>query len=294
MPSGQQAQPVMPSGSTAQPVMPSGRQAKPVMPSGNVAQPVMPSGQQAQPILPSGDTAQPVLPSDPPAQNVLPFGEIAANSEPTQFRQSTENAMPQQNAIEVSAVEDLMREHGVLRRVLLIYEEISSRLESGTPFSADLLAAAANIVRNFVENYHEGLEEQYIFPHLGRAGIMVDVVATLQKQHAQGRLLTDYIITNANDMAMQDPTQCAVMKATLDKFIRMYRPHAAREDTEVFPAFKGTISQEEYDSIGDMFEQQEQESFGENGFQSVVQSLEPIEQALGIYSLGQFTPTVSF
>ena len=38
---------------------------------------------------------------------------------------------PKKEELEVSPGEDLMREHGVLNRVLLIYEEISRRLDAG-------------------------------------------------------------------------------------------------------------------------------------------------------------------
>jgi hypothetical protein len=50
---------------------------------------------------------------------------------------------------EVGPTEDLMREHDVLDRILLIYEESIRRLHgSGAPFQADVLVNAANIVRS--------------------------------------------------------------------------------------------------------------------------------------------------
>ena len=46
----------------------------------------------------------------------------------------------------------------------------------------------------------------------------------------------------------------------LQLFIRMYRPHKAREDTILFPAFHSIVSPDEFDALGDAFEDQE-ESF---------------------------------
>src|SRR4051812_27320049 len=77
---------------------------------------------------------------------------------------------PEQNkAEEVSPVEDLMREHGALRRVLLIYDELGRRIEHQEPFPPEVLASAAGIVRRFVEDYHEKLEEDFIFPRFEKA-----------------------------------------------------------------------------------------------------------------------------
>src|SRR6516162_1376190 len=67
---------------------------------------------------------------------------------------------------DVGAVEDLMREHGVLRRVLRIYDQLSGRLLAGDAgFDAAALGQAAQLFRDFGEDYHERmLEEAYLFP----------------------------------------------------------------------------------------------------------------------------------
>jgi len=55
----------------------------------------------------------------------------------------------------VSPAEDLMREHGVLNRLLLIYDHHLHLLAAKKPFDGSVLASAADIVRHFVEEYHE-------------------------------------------------------------------------------------------------------------------------------------------
>ena len=64
----------------------------------------------------------------------------------------------------VSPPEDLMREHGALRRILLIYEDIQGRLNSGRAFPPETLSSAASIIQKFIEQYHEKLEEDYSVP----------------------------------------------------------------------------------------------------------------------------------
>lgn len=98
---------------------------------------------------------------------------------------------------EVAAVEDLMREHGVLRRALLVYAEAGMRLSRGLgEVSAEMLAQTAQLFRRFGEDYHErDLEERHVFPVLIKAGGEHGAQAkTLIAQHARGRQITDYVI----------------------------------------------------------------------------------------------------
>ena len=78
----------------------------------------------------------------------------------------------------------------------------------------------------------------------------------------------------------------------MEQFIRMYNPHEAREDTVLFPAFRKIVSKNEYDSLGEDFEKKEDQLFGEEGFEKMVDKVAGIEKAMGIYDLGQFTPKV--
>src|SRR6266542_3746669 len=92
---------------------------------------------------------------------------------------------------EVGPPEDLMREHGVLKRVLLIYGEVLRRIDAKQDFPPEALADAAGIIRSFVEDYHEKLEEDFLFPRFEKANQLVDVVRVLREQHQAGRRVTD-------------------------------------------------------------------------------------------------------
>ena len=72
-------------------------------------------------------------------------------------------------AEEVTPTEDLMREHGLLNRILLIYDHHLRLLDSQQGFDPTVLASAADIIKRFVEDYHEKLEEDYLFPRFRKA-----------------------------------------------------------------------------------------------------------------------------
>lgn len=192
---------------------------------------------------------------------------------------------------EISPAEDLMREHGVLNRILLIYDEHLRRLAAKRPFDGSVLASAAEIVRHFVEEYHEKLEEDFLFPRFRKAGKLVKLVDTLQAQHKAGRELTAKIRELAGIATFKYvSSDSEKLTDALQEFLRMYRPHEAREDTVLFPAFRSVVSAHEYDALGDEFEKKEDELFGDEGFFKVVEQVAELEKKLGIYDLAQFTP----
>ncbi len=192
----------------------------------------------------------------------------------------------------VSPAEDLMREHGLLNRVLLIYDESGRRLEGKGDLKPEALARAAGIIRHFIEDYHEKLEEEHLFPRFEKAGKLLDLVATLRAQHQAGRALTEQITSLATLATLKTPGDRAKLAGALRAFNRMYRPHEAREDTVLFPALHQIVTPHEYDAMGDEFEEREHQLFGQDGFEKNVDEVAAIEKELGIYELAQFTPKV--
>ena len=76
----------------------------------------------------------------------------------------------------------------------------------------------------------------------------------------------------------------------MQTFIAMYRPHAAREDTDLFPKLRRLVSSNEYDAMAEEFEKKEHELFGEDGFDKMADRVAQMEQRIGIHDLNQFTP----
>lgn len=190
----------------------------------------------------------------------------------------------------VSPAEDLMREHGVLKRILLIYRESIRRLESRQELPPEVLVSSSNLIRRFIEDYHERLEEEHLFPRFRKTGTLVDLVTVLEAQHKRGRDLTDVVLQLSTAAALKNARDSSKLIDALRLFVRMYEPHEAREDTVLFPAFRKIVSPNEYDSLGDAFESKEHELFGEDGFEKNVEEVATIEKLLGIYELAQFTP----
>ena len=193
--------------------------------------------------------------------------------------------------MEVLAVEDLMREHGILRRALLVYAEAAARLLKGSSeVPAEALGRTAALFRSFGEDYHErGLEEKHVFPPLLKAGGANAALArTLTVQHQRGRDITDYVAAIARRGRI-GTAEARPIADTLTAFVRMYEHHAAIEDTVIFPAWKKAISAAEYRELSDQFEDLEHRFFGADGFEDALARIGLIEQAFGLADLAALT-----
>lgn len=187
---------------------------------------------------------------------------------------------------EVPATEDLMREHGLLNRTLIIYDTFIEEIKAGKPFDKQVLLETAQTIQAFVHNYHEKLEEQHIFPIFEKAGKMVEMVTTLREQHQVGRAITDSIIKELQAASLSPKK----LLEQLENFVAMYRAHESREDTELFPLVRSLITVEQFEAISDSFEESEDKLFGEHGFEKVLDRVGELERKLGIHELDLYTP----
>jgi len=190
----------------------------------------------------------------------------------------------------IPPTEDLMREHGLLNRILIIYEETAHDIERHHRLDRDILKAAVTIVRDFIEQYHEKMEENYIFPLFEKHKKHVRLVKILREQHEAGRIITaqlERLLTREKKLSQRDLQSVARL---LRKFIRMYRAHEAREDTVIFSEVRHFISQKDFEKLAEIFEDTEHELFGKDGFEGILKTVQDLERQRGIADLAVFTP----
>jgi hemerythrin-like domain-containing protein len=196
-----------------------------------------------------------------------------------------------QEEIAVGPMENLMREHGALSRLLWIYEDEARRLRGGQDLHPEVLSGASRLVRRFVEDCHEKLEEDYIFPEFEKAGLLAELTKVLREQHRAGHRVTDHIMMLSAPTSLKNSADRLRLSEFLRMFLRMHRPHKAREETVLFPAFhRKIVTPAAFEALEEKFEDKERRLFGENGFEKVVAEVAQMEKALGTYDLAQYTP----
>jgi len=223
----------------------------------------------------------------------LASGSVATLAQASQASSSpTSPKKEDEQEPEVTATEDLMREHGVIRRALLVYAEIVPKLRKNpADLDPSALKQTAQLFRTFAEDYHERmLEEQHIFPLVRKQGAeLAHYTDILIAQHNRGREITDYILS-VTGSAKIGVSHAEPLAKVFEGLVLMYENHAAREDTIIFPAWKKNFTNKQLDELSDQFEDIEHKMFGKDGFEDAEKKISDIEGTLGFADLAQFTP----
>lgn len=147
--------------------------------------------------------------------------------------------------------EDLMQEHGVFRRLLMIYDELSHRFEQGFADPDGCLSKSTDLIITYVQNHHERIEELMVFPALTKANAQAELVSTLVEQHQVGRDITDAIQKRIESVPKPHSSTQAELSKLTRSYSHMFRAHAAREDTVAFPALRKIMTPTQYQEFSD-------------------------------------------
>ena len=184
--------------------------------------------------------------------------------------------------------EHLMRGHAILARVLLIYEGGMRRMGQGEDIDPAVFNQAAEITRGFIHDHQEKMEEELVFTRFRTGGRMVELVGVLANQHAAGAKLTERILAAAPQARNREPREA--MGHDVQALIAMYRPHMAREATDLFPALRHLVTADEYADMADEMDKRERQAFGTDGFEKTAKKIAEVEKVIGIEDIGVFTP----
>ena len=184
--------------------------------------------------------------------------------------------------------EHLMRGHAVLARVLLIYESGLRRAGQGEDIDPAVFARSAEIAKSFIHDHQEKMEEELVFAQFKKAGRMVELVGVLASQHAAGAKLTEKILAAAPQARNKEPREA--MGRDVQALIAMYRPHMAREATDLFPTLRQLVTADEYAEMGEEMAKRERQVVGADGFEKVAKQVAEAEAVIGIQDIAVFTP----
>jgi len=214
---------------------------------------------------------------------------LPSRAETKRKSKTAPKAAPPPLAATVNPTEDLMREHGILLRMLLIYEEGVRRLEEGSTISVDIFASTLRLNQRFSEGYHQKLEEDHVFSKMEVAGKLTELTRVLRGQHDAERKLTAQLLKNATPSGLGSSERRTALVDGLRSLNRMLRPHTAWEDTVLFPAFHQLLTEREFEKLGEVFEETEHQVLGPAGFQGILGEVVQLERGLGIDKLSSFT-----
>lgn len=193
----------------------------------------------------------------------------------------------------VAAGELLMQEHGVLGRILLIYDRAATFLQRADNIARvyPQLILATKLVKTHIQAQHERVEELLIFPVLTKANKETDLVAVLVAQHQAGQECNEAI-----SMKLKYKLQTASNRKEIARLARafssMFRPHALREDTVIYPKLLQILGETGYAELSAKVDALEDKMANDLSLSEIVSQVASIETALGVNDLSQFTVKV--
>jgi hemerythrin-like domain-containing protein len=194
----------------------------------------------------------------------------------------------------LEAGEDLMEEHGVLGRLLLIYDALSIKLrnahsEQERNLAKSCLSESTQLIINNIQGNHERIEELVIFPALRKANMHNDLVAILVLQHHTGQELINTIAKKLHSGAAKTEAGRNELADLTHSFSTMYRPHALREDTVIFPTLHRIMSPDAYQQLSESVRTLETKMVHNPTLEDILKQVDQLETALSIHDLAQFT-----
>lgn len=185
----------------------------------------------------------------------------------------------------VSAIETLMRGHGLLLRAMIICDVIKDRIVKGQETEPSLILDTASVFHNYLEGFHEMAEEKYIFAPMEKNNVSFAAIQELKVQHGSGFELMHRITNLAKAGKLNSE-----LAGYFTDFNNMYRHHAAYEDTVVFPAFETMDKHADLAELSATFDAEEKKVLGHHGFDDFLNQIAHVEKKLGIYELSSSTP----
>jgi hemerythrin-like domain-containing protein len=194
------------------------------------------------------------------------------------------------NVKTISPIEVLSRDHGLMRRILFIYEEVIRRCCPTEDLPTELIRQAAENYRKLANDFHQKLEDEFLFSPMAQAGNSVDLIDVLSQQHIADQRLTGRLLRLTSASIFKNDSNRSETRNILCNQARMMSRHMAWEESELFPAFFAMVSTKDYRDLSEIFARRQEQIFGCEGINAVISDIADMENTLGIHNVGGFTP----
>jgi hemerythrin-like domain-containing protein len=189
-----------------------------------------------------------------------------------------------------TAIEILARQHGVICRAVAILEEIKGGMDAWMDLPPEVIGGTVEMVHLFVIAHHQQLEEKHVYPVFDVDKKVSGLVGVLREQHTAASQLIEILRGLCRGFSVKDLEKRRAMASAIHMFCRMYRAHAAREDTALFTLLRPMMTPKAYAELSSGILRAEAEFLGQNGFDETIRKLTDYENILGIGDLASFTP----
>jgi hemerythrin-like domain-containing protein len=149
----------------------------------------------------------------------------------------------------------LKHEHRIIERGLRALDGICLRLEWGEALPPETLAELVDFTSNFIDTYHHGKEETYLFPALEREGIEREdgPLGVIEREHEIESRLTGELIRAIDAYREGESEASRRFVEAARSYINHLISHMLKEETILFRIARELIDEPDLDNLMNYF-----------------------------------------
>ena len=154
----------------------------------------------------------------------------------------------------VKAIDVLMGEHQLIKRLLKVLDAAAQRLEQGQMVRPGLFQEVADFNLHFTDHHHR--KEEALFASMVAHGLpeQTSAVALMPQEHGQGLAYNEDLRAMAQRWQAGDDTARATIIAVVNEYAAMQHQHIHEETHILFPIAKEILPPEVQDELVAAFE----------------------------------------
>lgn len=178
------------------------------------------------------------------------------------------------------ATEELVTEHGAIKRMLRIIDEVSRRLDAGEPVATEDLEGIVEFIRVFADKCHHAKEEGHLFPAMVQRGVPAESgpIGVMLYEHDLGR---EHVRAMGEALAGAARGERAAAQAFSEHargYAGLLRDHIAKEDSILYPMAERVLDSAEDDRLFEAFERVETDVVGQGRHEEFHRMLDRLEE----------------
>lgn len=163
------------------------------------------------------------------------------------------------------ALDIISTEHRSMWQLTVVLEELCKHCaEPEHKPDAELFELILDYIEQYVERVHEPKEETYLYRAvLERSSEGNDMIAEFKREHAGTPDAVARLRAQMKAVVRDYPAGAAEFRQALEDYIAMMRHHIRKEESDLFPLARRTLTDVDWDEINSAFADSADPSFGE-------------------------------
>ncbi len=163
------------------------------------------------------------------------------------------------------ALDIISTEHRSMWQLTVVLEELCKHCaEPEHKPDAELFELILDYIEQYVERVHEPKEETYLYRAvLERSSEGNDMIAEFKREHAGTPDAVARLRAQMKAVVRDYPAGAAEFRQALEDYISMMRRHIRKEESDLFPLARKTLTDVDWDEINSAFADSADPSFGE-------------------------------